>query len=207
MRLIGWKERQRRMRAAENEAWEAAGKVAQDPGLRERYATMPRAPIRLIVCPLLKNVNHGGLLRLADAFRLERVDFSPEEDGGVDMSGNRGTSQYQPFQWIPVEDAIAAARTDAYRVVAVTMSARSVALQRHEWHFPTALVLGSENEGIPPEVESLCDESVAIPLFGMVSSLNVVSAAAIVVHAAVHAYRQTAEFAPARKGAARLLSS
>src|SRR5690349_17258443 len=107
MKLIGWRERQRQIQAALDIAWESAGHVPEDPGLRERYASLPRAPIRLISCPLTKNVNQGGLLRLADAFRLELVDLAPVDE--VDFSAHRGTREYQPFRWIDVEDSIAEA--------------------------------------------------------------------------------------------------
>ncbi len=206
MRLIGWKERQRRMRAAENEGWELAGHVAADPGLRERYGSLPRAPIRLIACPLIKSANHGGLLRLAEAFRIERVDFSPEPDDCIATSAQRGTRPYQPHRWIDAESAIAEARTEGLAVAALTLSRRSVVLDRVNWSFPLAIVVGSENEGVPLEIEELCDISVAIPLFGMVTSLNLASASAIVLQDAVREYRRRHEFVPARSASRGLLA-
>lgn len=207
MRLIGWHERQRRMREALGDAWESAGYHAHDPGLRDRYPTLPRAPIRLICCPLIKDVNQGGLLRIGEAFRIERVDLSPEADGAVDFSGQRGTSAYQPFRWIDPEQAIAEAKADGFSVVALTLSPDSVALESVEWRFPVAIVLGSENEGLPVEILELCDSAIAIPLYGLVTSLNVATAAAIVVHGAVQAYRVGEDFAPAREVSRRLLGS
>jgi hypothetical protein len=112
MDLVRWKERQRRMQEEQDAAWNAAGSLADDPGLRESYSGLARAPIRLIVCPLRKNINHGGLLRLADAFRLKQVDFAPEEDEAVDMSGHRGTRACQPHRWISASESISEAKGD-----------------------------------------------------------------------------------------------
>ncbi|HVT13876.1 MAG TPA: TrmH family RNA methyltransferase [Fimbriimonadaceae bacterium] len=206
MRLIGWQERQRRMKAALGEAWETAGHVPEDPGLRDRYGDLPRAPIRLICCPLIKDVNHGGLLRIAEAFRIERVDFAPEADRAVDLSGQRGTANYQPHRWIEPEAAIAEAKAGGCEVVALTLTTGSIPLEKVEWRFPLAVVLGSENEGVPPEILELCDAAVAIPLYGLVTSLNVSTAAAIVVHNAVQAYRAGADFEPARVVSRQLLA-
>lgn len=205
MRLIRWRERQQRIRESQDQAWAQAGNVPDDPGLRERYSSLPRAPIRLIACPLVKDPNHGGLVRLADAFRLERVDLSPEEDGAVDFSASRGARQFQPYRWVPVEEAIAEARADGYTLAALHFGSNSVALDKVEWRFPLAIVLGSENDGVPVEIEAMCDLSIAIPLYGMVTSLNVVSATAIVVHEAVRSYALSTGFRPARTASQRLV--
>ncbi len=204
--LIPWRERQRRIRRSIESAWSEADRTPDDPGLRDAYAFLPRAPIRLIACPLVKDVNQGGLLRLAEAFRLQRVDLSPEADGGTDFSGHRGARALQPFGWSSPEEAILAAREAGCRVLALTLNDRAVALESVVWTFPIALVLGEESVGVPPEIEALCDGSVAIPLFGMVTSINVATAAAIAIHAAVQAYRmEDPDFMPARSASQRLL--
>jgi tRNA G18 (ribose-2'-O)-methylase SpoU len=46
---------------------------------------------------------------------------------------------------------------------------------------PVALVLGNEALGIEPSVLDDCDELVEVPVFGYKNSLNVASAAAVVV--------------------------
>lgn len=187
------------MLEAHDEAWTQGGKAPGDPGLREAYKEIPRAPIRLIVLPLGKAINHGGLTRVADAYRLERVDFEREGDGAIDFAGQRGTKGWQPWRWIPVEQAISEARSEGYAVAALTLSERSVDLDEAPWRFPLAIVIGEEKEGIPGEIEAECDFSVAIPLYGLVTSLNVVTATALAAHAAIAAYRQTdPEFQPVR---------
>lgn len=197
--LSNWKERQRRMAGEEREAWEGAEKVGE-PGLRQAYPTIPRAPIRLIACPMSKAVNHGGLMRLAEAFRLERVDLAPEADGCIDGSGARGSRELQPHRWVPAERAVIEAKAEGYRVYGVTLAAGAKPLERVEWQFPCALVMGSEADGLPPEVVEACDETIAIPLYGLVTSLNVASAAALVVHAALGAYvRENPGFEPVRR--------
>jgi tRNA G18 (ribose-2'-O)-methylase SpoU len=44
------------------------------------------------------------------------------------------------------------------------------------------LVLGSERHGLSQEIIELADAAVAIPMFGMANSINVATAAAIVLH-------------------------
>ena len=50
---------------------------------------------------------------------------------------------------------------------------------------PTAIVMGSEEQGISKEVLKLCDMTVAIPQYGNIQSLNVSAAAAVMLFEAV----------------------
>jgi 23S rRNA (guanosine2251-2'-O)-methyltransferase len=47
---------------------------------------------------------------------------------------------------------------------------------------PTAVVIGSEATGIDPQILSLCDLRIAIPMFGGVNSLNAAVAAGILLY-------------------------
>ena len=202
------KPRQRRDRVRENyrDAMEQAGRDAGEPGLRDAYPAISRAPIRLVVCPLGKAVNHGGLLRLAEAYRLELVDFQVEEDRVQDVSGDTGAHFWQERRWIDAADSIAEAKEKGYRVYGLAMDDEAIPLGDAEWEFPAAIVLGEEKTGMPPDVLDLCDLKIAIPLFGMVTSINVGHAAAIAVEAAVSAYRaRNPEFEPVRNDSRRLL--
>src|SRR5688572_17365921 len=110
MPMIRWQERHRRMLSALDDAWSEGGKVAADPGLREVYDGIARAPIRLIVLPLGKAINQGGMTRVSDAYRIERVDFSREEDRAIDFAGQRGTKGWQPWRWVPSGEALLEAK-------------------------------------------------------------------------------------------------
>lgn len=50
---------------------------------------------------------------------------------------------------------------------------------------PLALVLGAEDEGISSEIMNMCNERVAIPLCGIIESLNVSVAAAVAMYEVV----------------------
>ncbi len=69
--------------------------------------------------------------------------------------------------------------------------------QRHvdmSYRADDTLVLGRESAGVPTQVWRDCDKSVRVPLSGGTRSLNVVTAAAIVL---AEALRQTGGFPPA----------
>lgn len=194
------------MLSALEEAWTSGGHDAADPGLREVYDQIPRAPVRLIVLPLGKAINHGGMTRVADAYRIERVDLSPEPDRAIDFAGSRGSKGWQPWRWIPTDVALEEARNDGYSIAALTLSDRAFDVATAPWKFPLAILIGEENAGVPAELEAECDFSIAIPLYGLVQSLNVVTATAIALDYAIRAYaRESPEFQPVRTASRGLL--
>ena len=50
-----------------------------------------------------------------------------------------------------------------------------------DWTQPSAIVLGNENRGVSSELTKLADTNILIPMFGMVESLNVSVAAAVIL--------------------------
>ena len=61
----------------------------------------------------------------------------------------------------------------------------SAPMYRTDFKGPTALVIGSEGEGLSRLVRETCDALVSIPLRGMVESLNAGAAAAVLLYEAV----------------------
>lgn len=157
-----------------------ASRAPADPGLRERYAELPRLPIRIVCCPLDKGINHGNILRIAECFRVERVAFSPvSSEKEKDLSGGFAALKWQPREWKEPTAALEEARLLGYRVYGLTLGESSRPVHAVDWRFPAALAVGRELEGLDPEVAAACDEFVGIPLFGIVESLNVAVATGI----------------------------
>jgi tRNA (guanosine-2'-O-)-methyltransferase len=199
-------ERRRRITEMYRGAAEKAQREATDPGLRDKFESLERVPFRIISSPQGKAVNHGGMLRIADAYRLERVDIEAEPDETMDISGAVGAFKWQPHRWVSAVEAVKDAKESGYTTFALDLNENAVALDQVEWRFPCALVLGSERYGVPTDAWPHIEQSVAIPMFGLVESLNVTHACVLAVDAAVRAYRQqNPDFEPARNASRRLL--
>lgn len=198
-------EKRRRIRTTLEEAWEVSGRTADDPDIREVFPTLPRVPIHLLALRMNKAINHGGLLRLAEAHRVEMMSYEMEEDRAVDFSGVRGSHKWMPYQFVDPVALLQGLKAQGYRVYGLTLNDRAFSVYRAAWQFPCVLVLGEELTGIRPEIEALCDDCVAIPLYGVTGSLNVGHAAAIAVSQCVNAYADADPgFAPARAVSRRL---
>lgn len=200
---LNYKQRQRNMREVAESAWQQIENLPDS--VRDQVKVLPRMPIEIIACPLGKEVNHGGILRLAEAFRIERVTFAPEEDRANDFSGHRGSIRWQQYRWLSPAEALAEAK--GTQRIALTLSETAVNFQDMEYRFPLTLLVGSEMEGVPRELADQCDACVAIPMYGLMGSLNVATATAIVLQHIAMQYAERTGFQPIREESKRLLSS
>jgi tRNA G18 (ribose-2'-O)-methylase SpoU len=200
MQQLTYRGRQRRMAEAEQEAWAASATA------RAGYDERARLPLRLVVAPMRKFINQGGLLRTAEAFMVDQVDFSPEADDVYEFSGHQGTVAWQPYRWIDGLESLRELRAEGRTIYGLSLNDRATSVAAVEWRFPAALAVGEELDGLSPEWEAMCDEIIAIPMFGLVTSLNVAAATAVCLSSASLAYHaQNPTWRPIREASQRLL--
>ncbi len=90
-------------------------------------------------------------------------------------------------RWVGIEtfgatrEGAAAVREQGFRIVAAHPTDRARDFREVDYTQPTALLLGQEKFGLTEEGEAAADELVKIPMLGMVSSLNVSVAAALIL--------------------------
>jgi tRNA G18 (ribose-2'-O)-methylase SpoU len=160
---------------------------------RHVFPTLPRRPIRVVLDGVTMLPNIGTMFRLCDAFRIERLFVC----GGADVKPHQrklakpaaGTIGWVPFEVAP--DALSVvqqARADGYTIAVIELADDSVA--PHEMHTdrPLCLVVGAERHGISPAVLALADQRIEIPTDGLGGSINLTTAAAIVLYEAARRY-------------------
>lgn len=153
---------------------------------RAAFATQPRLPIVLVLDGVQQNYNLGAMFRLCDGFLIERLVIC----GTPVMLHKRKLVQAAAGtqHWVPWEEADSAA--DVVRaekaagrwIGVVELGAGGVPPEAVQPRFPAVIVLGGERSGVSAEVLAQADQLVAIPMLGMASSLNVATAAAIVLY-------------------------
>jgi len=153
---------------------------------RTDFASQPRNPIILILDGVAQNYNIGAIFRLCDAFLVERLVICgtpPVLRKRKLVQAAAGTQRWVPWQFTATAaDAVQAAQAAGYWIAAVELTAYSVSVAAMQPRFPAALVLGGETRGISSDVLALTDQAIIIPMLGMANSLNVATAAAIVLH-------------------------
>ena len=176
------------------------------PG-RADFAAQARNPITVVLDGVTGNYNIGAMFRLCDAFLVERLVVCGDTTRSLlrkrkVVQAASGTQCWVP--WSEAPDAVTVvqvAKASGQWIAVVELTAESVTPAQMQPRFPAVLVLGNERSGVSPEVLAYADQTVAIPMLGMANSLNVATAAAIVLHELVGASRGAADAgAAARHG-------
>ena len=156
---------------------------------------------RLPVVVVLDNVrslyNTGAFFRTADGCAVERVlcGITPQPDQGgrqqrAIAKTALGAELTVPWQYeSDTLTAVSALAADGYHIVAVETNPAAVEL--YEWtpNWPLCLVFGHEKDGVGGDLASIVQTSVRIPMLGEKRSLNVATAAGVVLYELVRRWR------------------
>ena len=79
---------------------------------------------------------------------------------------------------------LAQKKAEGFQVVVTHLSENSCSFRKIDYTKPTLIVVGNEKEGVSLDVIALADKTIIIPMQGMVQSLNVSVATALVLYEA-----------------------
>lgn len=95
-------------------------------------------------------------------------------------------------KWIKVnkhpstEQGLNHLKRQGFQIVATSLGENSKDYREVDYTRPTAILVGEELEGISEQAIQMADENISIPMIGMVQSLNVSVASALVLYEAYH---------------------
>ncbi|MFP3396337.1 RNA methyltransferase [Brevibacterium sp. SIMBA_078] len=141
---------------------------------------------RLVVIEdIVDHTNVGAIFRSAAAFGADAVLVTPRCADPLYRRSIR-VSMGTVFQvpWTRIEswpDGIAELQEAGFHVAALALDDESVSLRQFAATAPerTAVVFGTEGDGLKRSTISACDSTVMIPMSGGVDSLNVAAASAV----------------------------
>ena len=149
-------------------------------------STQDQARLMVLILDSLNDPhNLGAVLRAAECFGVSAVIIS--KNRGTDVTPvvskvSVGAAEIVPI--IKVSNLVDAARKlsdNNFWLVAADGSAKA-SLNTFEFPDRTALILGSEGDGIQPLLLKQAGFTVKIPLYGQIESLNVSQAAAVLLY-------------------------
>jgi TrmH family RNA methyltransferase len=165
------------------------GVLAVLPMTRRRLDDFPASerPLYIVAEAVEKPGNLGALLRSADAAGATGVIVC---DPATDLSNpnvvrsSRGTLFTVPVAEASTADTIAWLRRQNVAIVAATPQASQVYTQA-DLRGPVAIAVGTEDQGLTPAWLIQADIQVRIPMQGQVNSLNVATAATLLLYEAL----------------------
>lgn len=136
--------------------------------------------------------NLSAIIRSCDAFAVNEVHVVwPKEEYRTFRGRAMGSQQFVTLHTHErVSEAIAQQKAKGHQVVAAHFSGRAVPHYDIDFTLPTTLVMGAEKHGISATAAELADHHVLIPMEGMVQSLNVSVAAALILSEALRQRQQ-----------------
>ncbi|WP_027369702.1 TrmH family RNA methyltransferase [Desulfovermiculus halophilus] len=129
--------------------------------------------------------NVSAVLRSCDAFGVQSVHlyYTREEFPRPGRKSSASASKWVDLhRHTSSEELAGALRSRSMSILGARFSPQAVPVHTQDLARPTAIVLGNEHQGVSPELVPLLDGEVYIPMQGMVESLNVSVAGAVMLY-------------------------
>jgi RNA methyltransferase, TrmH family len=157
-----------------------------ETALNDALAGVP--PLALLLSDVQDPGNVGAIIRVAEACRVTGIvpsEHSADPFGWKALRGSMGSAfRMRVAGRQPLEPAIAEARARGLTIhAAVPRGGRP--LPKCDFFRPSAILLGGEGPGLSPALFALADEHITIPMQPPVESLNVATAAAMILYQAM----------------------
>jgi tRNA G18 (ribose-2'-O)-methylase SpoU len=147
--------------------------------------------IRVLLHNIRSAHNVGAMFRTADALGVTHVYISGYSPCPIDRFGRpvkeiakTALGAELTIPWNYHEDpneVITQLKREEFIVIGIEQDTRAVDYKTYTPTDKTLLLVGSEVEGLAPELRQICDVLLEIPMRGMKESLNVSAAFAVVL--------------------------
>ncbi|KJY87806.1 MULTISPECIES: tRNA (guanosine(18)-2'-O)-methyltransferase TrmH [Vibrio] len=129
--------------------------------------------------------NVSAVIRTADATGIHKIHAVWPNEMRTLSHTSAGARN-----WVEVEthdsigEAVAELKSQGMQILVTNLSETAVDFREIDYTKPTAIILGSEKIGASEEAKQLADQDIIIPMIGMVQSLNVSVASAVIMYEA-----------------------
>ena len=151
----------------------------------DEFKLSQKIPVIVVLENVRSAYNVGSVFRTADAFLIEAVYLTgytakpPHKEIKKTALGAEETVRWKHFTNAGL--AIEELKQHGYKVFAIEQVVNSISLEKTKVPDKTALIFGNEVGGIEQSTIALCDGSIEIPQLGMKHSLNIATAAGVVL--------------------------
>jgi len=155
----------------------------------ETFKTIKRNPIYLVLDRVIDTYNIGSLFRLSDAVAAEKIYICGDTE--YPPSSRIHKAAVGTEEWVPWEKAdsttevIKKLKSEGVQIICVEQDPRAInnsQLTIDRVHFPVAIVVGNETDGVSNEVLGLSNIIIELPMFGVNKSFNVWGSCAVVAY-------------------------
>jgi len=172
--------------------------MAKQPNIQLKHSEVQfetkQFPIRILANNIEIAGNIGSLFRVADAFGVEKVYLSAQSEAVSKLKIRKAArSAQKKVDYCPIDssiDQIETLKKKGFCIISLEITSRSQAVREFVQHTKmqgkelgkVCLIIGSEKKGIEQVLLDASDHTLHIPMYGENTSMNVVTATAIVLY-------------------------
>ncbi len=151
----------------------------------EEFKVSAKNPVIAVLENVRSAYNVGSVFRTADAFLIEAIYIMgytarpPHKEIKKTALGAEDTVEWKYFT--NAKEAVNDLKQNGYKVFAVEQVENSISLEKFDTEGKVAVIFGNEVTGVEQSTIALCDGTIEIPQLGMKHSLNIATAAGVVL--------------------------
>lgn len=147
---------------------------------------MRQPDLTLCLEEIHKPHNVSAIVRSADAVGIHQIHaIWPDQQVKLSVSSAAGSNSWvKVISHVSTEDAISQIKSQGMQVLVTNLSEHAVDFREIDYTQPTCIMMGQEKKGISTKALELADQHIIIPMVGMVQSLNVSVASALILYEA-----------------------
>jgi len=147
-----------------------------------------RQPDLTVVCENIHDPhNVSAILRTCDAVGVSPIHLLYTVEAFPELGKKSSGSA---VKWVDVirhetyQGCRSYLKSMGFVIYATCVGETSMSIYEIDWTRPSAIIVGNEHRGVSDEAIAMADEVIRIPMFGMVESLNVSVATAVILYEA-----------------------
>ncbi|UBX50627.1 tRNA (guanosine(18)-2'-O)-methyltransferase TrmH [Providencia alcalifaciens] len=147
---------------------------------------MRQPDLTLCLEEIHKPHNVSAIVRSADAVGIHKIHaIWPDQQVKLSVSSAAGSNSW--VKVIPHQSTVSAItqiKSQGMQILVTNLSDTAVDFREIDYTRPTCIMVGQEKTGISDKALALADQHIIIPMVGMVQSLNVSVASALILYEA-----------------------
>lgn len=176
------------------------------PARRQRMAEVLRQrqdDLTLVLANIHDPHNVSAIYRSCDAFGVSRalLYYTQTAFPALGLKSSASARKWvESKRFRSAAELFGELRAQNFQVIATSFS--DIAKPLRNWDFlrPTAVILGNEHSGVEPDLIAMADGELYIPMHGMIQSLNVSVAAAVILAEAARQREEAGYYDKPRMG-------
>ena len=165
----------------------------------EESLSRKQPTLQVMLDTVYSSQNLSAIIRSCDAVGVLDIYYTTSTDESlrihktITQGAHRWTHRYRVNQSDKV-GFLEQKRAEGFQILVTHLDERAVSFRTIDYTRPTLLIMGNEKDGVSPEVLAQATEVIYIPMQGMVQSLNVSVATALILYEAQRTLEQAGRY-------------